>query len=232
MRFRYFLLILFITPTVVAAQYNSKLGWFRIDERKGCASLTVTITATGLVAPSTPCTGGTPCQMEWGDGTIDPNNVFVHTYTQPGTYKLKVLFQTVGYDEIDIIVTANTQPTFDIFTCSGQAVQVVVTDTNYDSYIINYNDATAEVAVPKGSLAVNNHTYATAGAKSISVRGKNVNADDNCTPPATKGVTVVNALVAPFINTLSVASANSIDLNFTSANNTLYRLEVGVNTSN
>ena len=232
MRFQYFLLILFIAPSFVAAQYNSNSGWFSVDERKGCAPFTITITGTGLVAPSTPCTGATPCQMEWGDGVIDPNNVFVHTYTQPGTYKLKVLFQTVGYDEIDIIVTANTQPAFDIFTCSGQAVQVVVTDTNYDSYIINYNDATAEVAVPKGSLAVNTHTYATAGAKTISVRGKNVNADDNCTPAATKPVTVVNALTAPFINTLAVTSANAIDLNFTSASNTLYRLEVGVNTSN
>lgn len=232
MRFQYFLLILFLVPTAVAAQYNSTLGWFSVDEKKGCASLTVTITGTGLVAPSTPCTGATPCQMEWGDGTIDPNNVFVHTYTQPGTYKLKVLFQTVGYDEIDIVVTANTQPTFDIFTCSGQDVQVVVTDTNYDSYIINYNDATAEVSVPKGSLAVNNHSFATAGLKNISVRGKNVNADDNCTPPATKSVTVVNALTTPFINTLTVTAANSIDLNFTSANNTLYRLEVGVNTAN
>jgi gliding motility-associated-like protein len=232
MRFKYFLLILLITPTIVAAQYNSNLGWFRVDERKGCASLTVTITATGLVAPSTPCTGATPCQMEWGDGTIDPNNVFVHTYTQPGTYKLRVLFQTIGYDEIDIVVTPNTQPAFDIFTCSGQAVQVVVTDTNYDSYIINYNDATAEVSVPKGSLAVNNHTFTTAGVKNISVRGKNVNADDNCTPPASKSVTVVTSLAAPFINTLAVTAANSIDLNFTAANNVLYRLEVGINTAN
>lgn len=231
MRLKYFLLILFITPTLVAAQYNSNLGWFRIDERKGCAPLTVTITNTGLTPPSTPCTGGTPCQMEWGDGTIDPNNVFVHTYTQPGTYKLKVLFQTVGYDEIDIVVTPNTQPAFDIYRCSGNSVQVVVTDTNYDSYIINYNDATAEVNVPKGSLAVNNHTFTTPGLKNISVRGKNVNADDNCTPPASKSVTVGGPLTAAFINTLTVTSANAIDLNFTSANNVLYRLEVGINTS-
>lgn len=231
MRFQHFLLILFLAPSFVAAQYNSKLGWFQVDEKKGCVPLTVTITATGLVAPSTPCTGATPCQMEWGDGVINPNNVFVHTYTQPGTYKLKVLFQTIGYDEIDIVVTANTQPAFDIYTCSGQAVQVVVTDTNYDSYIINYNDATPEVPVPKGSLAVNNHTFATAGAKNISVRGKNINADDNCTPPATKSVTVVSSLAAPIVNTLAVTAANSIDLNFTSVSNTLYRLEVGVNTA-
>ena len=232
MRFQYFLLVLFLTPTLVAAQYNSNLGWFRVDERKGCAPFTVTITATGLVAPSTPCTGSTPCQMEWGDGAIDPNNVFTHTYTQPGTYRLRVLFQTVGYDEIDIVVTTNTQPTFDVFRCSGNSVQVVVSDTNYDSYIINYNDATAEVSVPKGSLAVNNHTFTTAGVKNISVRGKNVNADDNCTPPAMKSVTVGTPLAAPFINTLTVTAVNSIDLAFTSAPNVLYRLEVGINNAN
>jgi gliding motility-associated-like protein len=230
MRIQHFLFIILFVPSLVAAQYSSKLGWFQVDEKKGCAPFTITITATGLVAPSTPCTGGTPCQMEWGDGVIDPNNVFTHIYNLPGTYKLKVLFQTIGYDEIDIVVTPNTQPTFDIFICSGNEVEVRVTDTNYDSYIINYNDATPEVPVPKGSLAVDHHTYATTGAKNISVRGKNVNADDNCTPPATKPVTVVNALSAPVINTLTVTGPNSIDLGFTFNNNILYRLEVAVNT--
>ncbi len=232
MRFQHFLLLLFLVPSLAAAQYDSKLGWFRVDEEKGCAPFTITITATGLIPPSNPCTGATPCQMEWGDGVIDPNNVFTHTYTQPGNYTLKVLFQTIGYDEIDIVVTPNTQPTFDIFLCSGREVEVRVTDTNYDSYIINYNDASAEVAVPKGSLAVDNHTYATTGLKIISVRGKDVNADDNCTPPATKSVTVVNSLTAPFINSLSVTSNNQIDLGFTSLPNTLYRLEVATNTDN
>jgi len=230
MRFQHFLLVLFLVPSLVAAQYDSNLTWFRVDEKKGCAPFTITIVSTGNASLAIlPCNND--CQVEWGDGVIDINNVFTHTYTQPGNYTLKVLFQTIGPDEIDITVTPNTQPTFDIFTCSGLEVQVVVTDTNYDSYIINYNDATAEVAVPKGSLAVDNHTYSP-GLQNISVRGKNVDADDNCTPPATKSVTVVNALTAPFIDLLTVTSNNQVDLNLTTLPNTLYRLEIATNTLN
>jgi len=230
MRFKLSLLIFSLIPSVVIAQYNSgPVGRFQVDEIKGCAPLTVTILNTNLTTTGQ-CDAGDPCDMTWGDGTVQQNS-FTHTYTQPGTYTLSVLYQSpLGSDNIVITVTPNTQPTFDIFTCGNREVQVVVTDTNYDSYIINYNDASAEVAVPKGSLATDNHTFSTTGLKNISVRGKDANADDNCTPPAIQSVNAVNALTAPFINTLTVSSANSIDFNFTTANNTLYRLEIAANT--
>ncbi len=230
MRFKHFLLFLFLVPSVVIAQYTSgPVGRFQVDEIKGCAPLTVTILNTNLTTTGQ-CDADDVCDMTWGDGTVQQNS-FTHTYTQPGTYTLTILYQSpLGSDAIQITVTPNTQPTFDIFTCGNREVQVVVTDTNYDSYIINYNDATAEVAVPQGSLATDNHIYATIGLKNISVRGKDANADDNCTPPATKSVDVVNTLTAPSINTLTVTSANSLDFNFTVADNTLYRLEIAANT--
>lgn len=231
MRFQHLLLLLLLMPTLAVSQYDSRIGRFRVDEKKGCAPFTVNILDTNLITIGQ-CDAGDPCDMTWGDGAVQQNS-FSHTYTQPGTYTLSILYQSpLGSDDIVITVTPNTQPTFDIFTCGNREVQVVVTDTNYDSYIINYNDASAEVAVPKGSLAVDNHIYATTGLKNISVRGKDANADDNCTPPATKSVNVVNALTAPFINTLTVTSANSIDFGLTTANNTLYRLEIAANTIN
>lgn len=229
MRVWYILLAILLLPIAVVAQYDSSPnGRFRVDEKKGCAPLTVSIVNANLTTTGQ-CDAGDPCDMNWGDGTVQQNS-FTHTYTQPGTYTLSVLYQSpLGSDNITITVTPNLQPTFDIFTCGNREVRVVVTDTNYDSYIINYNDASPEVSVPKGSLAVDNHTFATTGLKNISVRGKDVSADDNCTPPATKSVNVVNALTAPFMNALTVTSGTQIDFGLTTLPNTLYRLEIATN---
>ncbi|MFZ2907010.1 MAG: gliding motility-associated C-terminal domain-containing protein [Cyclobacteriaceae bacterium] len=233
MRVRYFLLLLIISYGAYAQPYDSRLGRFRMDEIKGCAPLTVVITDPNLLTVGQ-CTGGAPCDMAWGDGTPGAQNFFTHTYTQPGTYVLSVTYQSMNprTDDITITVTPNTPPTFDIFTCTGNQVQVRVTDTNYDSYIINYNDATAEVAVPKGASAFNNHTYITPPTlRTVSVRGKDAFADDNCTSTSSN-VTVTNALAAPFINLLTVANSTQIDFNLTNSPNTLYGLEIAANTIN
>lgn len=232
MRLLCILLLLSVSPVIFAQPYTSRLGRFRMDEIKGCAPLTVTILDANLITVGQ-CDAGDPCDMTWGDGSPVVQNVFTHTYTQPGTYTLRILYQTIGSDDIQITVTPNTPPTFDIFTCGNREVEVQVTDTNYDSYIINFNDGSPEVAVPKGMLAVANHTYAAVGIENISVRGKDANADDNCTPPATKSVDVVNALTPPFINLLTVASSSQIDLAFpTSDPNVLYQVEIALNTPN
>lgn len=233
MRVRYFLLLQILSYGAYAQPYDSRLGRFRMDEIKGCAPLTVVITDPNLLTVGQ-CTGGAPCDMAWGDGTPGAQNFFSHTYTQPGTYILSVTYQSMNprTDDITITVTPNTPPTFDIFTCNGNQVQVRVTDTNYDSYIINYNDATAEVAVPKGVSAFNNHSYITPPVlHTVSVRGKDAFADDNCIP-ASSNVTVINALTAPFINLLTVSNATQIDLNLTNLPNTLYGLEIAANTIN
>lgn len=218
----------FIFPLLLQAQYVSQLGRFQVDERKGCAPFTVTILDTNL-ATTNECTPGQPCDMNWGDGTTQQNS-FVHTYTQPGTYTLSILYQSIGADQIQIVVTDNTPPAFEIVSCSGNEVQVRVTDTNYDGYIINFNDGSPETLVPKGVSAIANHTYATSGNKTISVRGKDVNADDNC-GSNTQPFTALAALPAPFIDELRVASTDRIDLNFTSAPNIQYRLEIATNSN-
>lgn len=221
------LLIFSILPVVSLAQYVSTGGRFQVDEKKGCVSLTLTITNANLIT-SGECTGLKPCDMNWGDGTPSQQNVFTHTYTQPGTYNLVVTYQNIGPDQIQIIVRPNLPPAFNLFTCNGNQVQVRVTDTNYDAYIINYNDATPEVQVPKGSLAVNNHTFGSGGTKNISVRGKDVSADDNCTP-ATKQIVALATLPTPFINELRVTGSTQIEQDFVNGNNIQYRLETATN---
>jgi gliding motility-associated-like protein len=223
-------LIIFLLPVITQAQYLSIGGRFLVVEQKGCASLTVNIQDTNLKPAEAICGPGNPCDISWGDNTQEQitTNTAGHTYTQPGTYTLQVLYQNVGFDEITIEVTPNTPPTFNLFTCGGNEVQVRVTDTNYDAYIINYNDGSPEVQVPKGNLAFDSHTFAFGGAKTISVRGKDVNADDNCNA-ANQNVQAIFTLPAPFINELVVTSNSQIDFEFTTLPNIQYRLEVATN---
>lgn len=230
-----------LAPLATLAQYMSANGHFRVDEIRGCAPLTVTF--TNLEAGE--CTGASPCDVKFevtntttgcvAAFTASPaatvqNPAVPHTFAQPGIYRLIVLYQ--GFcDEITITVTPSTPPAFDITTCGNNEVKVTVTDVNYDSYFINFNDGT-EVQVPKGPSAVATHVYGSAGLKSVSVRGKDMNADDNCAIN-TKNVTALAALTAPFINQLTVANnGTDIDLAFTGSANVLYRLDIATNSTN
>lgn len=220
-----------LSVTSVYGQYTSVGGRFRVDDKKGCAQFTITIENTNLITVGE-CAPGKPCLIDWGDGTPnEPNDIqpVQHTYLQPGTYRLRILYQTIGSDEIQVTVTPNPQPTFELYSCNNQGVQVKVTDTNYDAYFINYNNE-AEVLVPTGAMATDNYTFAAATPKTISVRGKNVNAADNCTPTS-KAFTVISNLTPPSIDLLTVATANQIDLSFTNSTNVLYRLEIAPNSS-
>lgn len=228
MKSRLLFLLFFSISTFGLAQKISRLGRFEMSEVRGCVPLTVTIVRSDLVFPLK-CDPGQPCDMDWGDGSSVQQNQFNHTYTQPGTYTLSILYQGADRDDIQIVVSPNTQPVFNVYRCSGNEVQVQVTDTNYDSYIINYSDATPEVEVPRGSLPVN-HVYGSAGTKTILVRGKNTNAADNCTPPANKSVVVSAAgPPVPTIDQLVITSSSVIDLQMTTQQNVLYRLEMSTN---
>ncbi|MCU0397336.1 MAG: gliding motility-associated C-terminal domain-containing protein [Cyclobacteriaceae bacterium] len=226
------LFIVCLLPVYVQAQYLSQGQRFSVDEKKGCASLTLAITNTNLKPAEAICGPGNPCDITWGDGSpaeqINSSSAN-HTYTQPGTYTLRILYQTVGFDEIQIVVTPNTPPPFNVFTCGNNEVQIQVTDTNYDGYIINFGDGSPEVLVPQGSQFITNHTYITSGSKTIEVRGKDVDAADNCVPPASKNVLALPSLPAPFINELDVVSDTQIDFLFTTLPNIVYRLEIATN---
>jgi gliding motility-associated-like protein len=221
------IIITIILPTLASAQYTSVRGRFQVDEKRGCAPFTLNITNTDIL---TPCNNN--CVIRWGDGTANhsTDGILLHTYPTAGSFWLSINYDASrGPDSVQVTVFPNTKPTFEIYTCSGNEVQVKVTDANYDSYIINYNDLSPEVTIPKGSLAVN-HTFPSSGTKTISVRGLNTASSDNCTPPATKNVAVsVVAPPVPTIDQVVITSSSMIDLQFTALFNVLYRLEMSVN---
>ncbi len=102
-----------------------------------------------------------------------------------------------------------------------------MTDTNYDSYSISYNDGSPEVPVPSGTLARNNHTFPANGLYTIGVRGINNSAADNC---ATKTDTInVRALTATRFQQLEALDASHIKLDFAPNYHVQQRLFVAIN---
>ena len=222
------LLLLFTCALYSQAQpYVSDLGRFEVDQEKGCVPLTVNVT----IRPPFVCNGASPCEMDFENNSNFQQLTFTHTYTQPGTYTLRILFQTSGFEQITIVVTPDVPPAFEIYSCGGNGAQVKVTDTSYNQYVINYNDGSPVVVVPSGSLAKDNHTFATSGNKTITVRGRNLNADDNCTP-MNQNVNAVATLPTPTITQLRVLDNSSIQLDYNNQQNILYKLQIATNSTN
>lgn len=218
--------ILFARFSAEAQPYVSDLGMFEVDEVKGCVPLTVNIT----IRPPSVCSGASGCDMDFEGNNQFQGMTFSHVYSQPGTYKLRILFQTAGFDQITITVAPNTQPAFEVYSCGGNSAQVNITDTNYDQYVINYNDASPEVLVPSGALAKDTHTFASSGPKTVTVRGRNLGSDDNCSP-ANHDVTAMVTIPPPFITSLQILDNASLRLDFNTQQNVLYKLEIATNST-
>ena len=208
--------------SATAQPYPSNNGTFEVDQIKGCAPFTITVTV-----PTATCDPpNSNCDFFYEATSIQ--NVFTHTYNMPGTYNLVGVFQGGITDRITITVVADTPPEFEIYSCSGNGVQVNITDTNYDRYVIDFNDATAPVETT--SLSTVTHTFGSSGNKLITVRGRNLGADDNCTS-ASKSFAALQTLPVPTINQLTVLNNSDIQLDFGNEGNILYRLQMALNGS-
>lgn len=206
----------------VRAQYTSALGRFQVDQVKGCVPFTVNVT---IIAPFV-CDAPNPCDMDFEGNSQFQSLTFTHTYTQPGTYRLRILFQTSGFDEITVEAVPNTPPAFEVYTCGNNEVSVKLDDSNYDEYIINYNDGSPEVAV--GGTATNRHVYASSSTQTVTVRGRDFNAADNCSN-AGRIVTPLVTLPAPTITSLRVLDDQSVRLQFNGLPNLQYKLGIATN---
>ena len=166
------------------------------------------------------------------DGNRLPNNnTFTILFANPGTFKLGVLYGSFGSDDITITVDQNIQPAFDIYSCASNKAQVKVKDNNYDQYLIDFtNDGIAEYILPfSNSILAGPHSYGTAGAKTITVRGRDLNSADNCAN-TTQSFTAINLLPSTTITTLTATDASNIKLDFSTQANIQYRSEIAVNT--
>jgi gliding motility-associated-like protein len=219
-------LFLLLMSFVSYGQYTSRLGRFRVDEVKGCAPFTVTITATNLTSGND-CASGN-CFMNF-EGT-QQQNTYTHTYSTPGTFKLSVLYQNTGSDDIIITVLTNIKPDFEIYTCSLNKVSLKITDQTYDQYFINYGDGSPVSAIPSGNNQIDSHSYPGSGNFPISIHGRKLNAADNCFPMV-KNFSAIAVLPAPTITQLTQLDANNAKLDFSAAPNLQLHLEIAINNS-
>ena len=192
-------------------------------EKSGCAPFTINIT---INAPDV-CDGSNPCDADYNGNSIYLSYNAVHTYTQPGTYWLRVLFQSTGIDSLQIEVLDDTPPAFDIYTCGGNQVVYNITDTNYDEYVVDFNDGSPDEIVPVG-MSNGMHTYLAAGPQAMTVRGRNADAQDNCTATG-QPFQAYSILPPPVITGLVVTDESHIQLDFNNRQYIQYKLEVATN---
>ncbi|MBK5279829.1 MAG: gliding motility-associated C-terminal domain-containing protein, partial [Bacteroidia bacterium] len=135
-------------------------------------------------------------------------------------------------DDISITVDQNIEPQFEIYSCASNKAQMRVKDNNYDQYLIDFtNDGIAEYVLPfSNSILAGPHSYGSSGAKTITVRGRDLNSADNCAN-VMQSFNAINSLPPTTITTLTSTDATNIKLDFSTAANIQYRSEIGVNSS-
>ncbi len=217
--------------TAFAQPYNSiPTGKFQVDQKRGCAPLTVTVTV-----PNPTLCSPAPCTITYGDGSPPTQTSFVHTYTVPGSYTLNLLPGGGGAEQIQITVDPNIQPNFEIYSCSGRRAEIRVTDNNYHQYEIDFNtaDAIAPTLVPfSNNIIAGPFSYPAAPATfTASVRGINLSSDPLSCTARTQTFTPIANLPTPSLNNLTSVDVNNVTLAFTTAVNILYRVEIATNSS-
>lgn len=233
LRYAFVLFFLIIALAKVQAQpYSSTPAEFTVSQKKGCAHFTVTIS-------DATCDGSISCTVIPAyDPAVQPQNQkntkplvlsTTVTYDSAGTFRLAMVRGSI-FSYIDLTVVPNIKPAYDLYSCDGSKVALQVTDTNYDSYFIDYHDGTT-LTVPSGSGAKDIHTYAGTGIRTVDVKGVNLNADNNC-DNSTQTVEVDATLLTPTITQLAVNSGSQIQLDFSSTPpqlNSIYKTEIAVN---
>lgn len=208
------------------AQYASNTGNFQVDEQLGCAPLTINITSTVAACP---CDATCPCDVfpdiNNGPNTFAQNDLDI-TYPNPGTYNLVVQLQNEPKDTIQIIVLEDIAPEFVARSCESLAVAVEITDTNYDQYEVDYNDGST-IVVNRNDV-VPNYTYATAGMKTVAVRGINNNARDNCSP-ASQSVLATGVVNDASLSALRLNSNIEVEIDYIAPSTAEYHLQIAIN---
>jgi gliding motility-associated-like protein len=172
-RLCFILILAGLFPLTALAQYPSKktAPRFTITERKGCAPLSFQVTYPG-------CSGGASCTARFDDGRPDLPFVDgdVITYPDAGDFTLRIIAEVDSLsDSIDIHVQPATPPLFEVYSCESGGVQVVITDTQYPEYIIDFQDGPEEY-VAAGSTP-HNHIYPGPLAPSVNVEVRGLHHD-------------------------------------------------------
>jgi len=161
-----YILLLALVGSFAAWAQNpliSPLNRFEVDVIRGCAPLTVNV--TNISGNNTDqyfydvdtCVVGSPKYNPALCPQTSATTTTTFTYNQPGTYSLVQVLST-GVPRTDTLVIevfdAQT-PQFELRLCNNYQVQVLINDTFYDQFLIDYGDGSA----PTSSLNIKNLTH-------------------------------------------------------------------------
>lgn len=225
---------LLMLSALSTSAYTSVKGTFSVDEVKGCVNFTTNIT----IIPTAANGNCVVFNIIPGDGAIERQNAspctYSYTYTKTGQFWLKVRVQggANNTDSIRITVEPDLQPQFEINSCNNNAVQVKITDPNYDQYFLDFDYIspvfTTDTSMASGGMPAAIHRYVSAGTFQIAVQGKDIQSARNCTPRVQTFVALgVLPMAAP--TQLRVAGETAIEMDYAAASAVQYRLDITLN---
>ncbi len=217
-----------------SAQYISQDGRFQIDERKGCAPFQFTFTnlEAGECSAVRPCAIGYFLNGSTQFIEINANittGSAIATLTDIGSYEFIANYGGQLVDNIIIEVRENNPPDFQVLACSNNDVRISVTENIYEQYVINFGDGSADQVINNISPILQ-HDYTAQGTYPISVRGRDLNAKDNCNS-STQNFNTFNTLPLVPINTLNTLDLNTIQLSFNTSPGLQFRLQIALNSN-
>lgn len=106
---------------------------------------------------------------DWGDGS-PLDTAVAHTYDQPGIY---TIIQTVAnadprQDTVVVEVIDHYPPEFLLLNCKGMSASVIVRDTLYEAYEIQWGDGNSDIVLAN---ALNSHAYNAFNNFDVTVKG-------------------------------------------------------------
>ena len=201
---------------------------FSVNSEKGCNPFTVVVTDLSGAHDTT------AVNYDYGDGSPLDSTEF-HTYTQPGIY---TIIQTVAnadprQDTVDVEVINQYPPEFYLFNCKGTFGSVIVQDTLYEAFEIDWGDGSFEIAPPFSLIS---HDYGIISVFDVTIKGLINGAQSpgdssnlNCSS-TTKRLNMIIDILPATLDQIQVvntdASRGSLFLNYTLVADNNYLIEI------
>lgn len=207
------------------AQYLSVRGDFSIDQQRGCRDLLVTVTNIN------PGTDVILYQYEGKTSSVTASANFLYS-TTGGYWLFQYIQGATGQkaDSIFVEILDPVIPDFELHSCNNNDLQVIIIDTAYDVYEIDYGDGTI-IQIPVSSFPPL-HNYAGPAPVAVTVTGLYNTSFKRCGNKIINFTPVNQVLPAQF-NLLTYLDDQSLIVQYNIAPNTITSLEVSLNnTSN
>ena len=201
---------------------------FTVNSEIGCNPFTVAVNDLSGAADTV------AINYDWGDGSPLDSTEF-HTYSQPGIY---TIIQTVAnadprQDTVVVEVINQYPPEYYLFNCKGTFGSVMVQDTLYEAFEIDWGDGNKEIAPGFSFIS---HDYGIISTFDVTVKGlingsqsPSDSSNLNCSS-TTKRLNMIIDILPATIDQIQVlntdASLGTISINYTLIPDNNYLIEI------